>query len=94
MTVVSMRSVIDELCVGTGPTLLKLDIEGGEEELFSGDVSWLAQVDCLMAELHPAVADMDRIIGFIEASGLHFRAGGPRGEPTACWIRQHGSPAL
>jgi len=34
-------------------SVLKLDIEGAEDELFGdADVSWLAQVDCLMIELH------------------------------------------
>lgn len=85
--VMSMPSVIEHLPNGARPTLIKVDIEGGEEELFSGDVSWLAHFDCLMAEFHPTLANTDRIIELIEASGLQFRAGGVRGEPTTCWIR-------
>jgi FkbM family methyltransferase len=85
--ILSMPSVIGHLPAEAEPTLLKVDIEGGEEKLFSGDVSWLARFDCLMAEFHPTLADAKRIVRLIEASGLHFRAGGVRGEPTACWIR-------
>lgn len=92
--VLSMRSVIENLPEEVRPTMLKIDIEGGEEELFSGDVSWLGHFDCLMAELHPGLADMDRITGLIEAAGLRFRAGGPRGEPTGRWLRRNGSPPL
>jgi len=32
--------------------LLKVDIEGGEVELFSGDLAWLDRVDAITAELH------------------------------------------
>ncbi len=31
---------------------LKIDIEGSEVELLSGDVSWIDRVDCLAIELH------------------------------------------
>lgn len=33
-------------------SLLKIDIEGAEEQLFKGDTSWLNRVDNLVAELH------------------------------------------
>jgi FkbM family methyltransferase len=32
--------------------LLKVDIEGGEEHLFTGDASWLDRVGCLAVEFH------------------------------------------
>jgi FkbM family methyltransferase len=32
--------------------ILKIDIEGAERELFSGNVSWLGIVRCIMIELH------------------------------------------
>jgi FkbM family methyltransferase len=32
--------------------VLKIDIEGGEKELFSNDCSWLSKVDVLIIELH------------------------------------------
>ena len=32
--------------------ILKLDIEGAERELFSGDCSWIDQVDAIIIELH------------------------------------------
>lgn len=35
---------------------LKIDIEGAEKQLFSGDVSWLAAVRCIAIELHERYA--------------------------------------
>lgn len=32
--------------------ILKIDIEGAERELFSGDTSWLKMVRCILIELH------------------------------------------
>jgi hypothetical protein len=34
------------------PLLLKVDIEGGEELLFSGDCNWLLRIPLLIIELH------------------------------------------
>jgi FkbM family methyltransferase len=34
------------------PLILKIDIEGGEKELFSGDFGWLEQIPLLIIELH------------------------------------------
>jgi FkbM family methyltransferase len=90
--VVSMPSVIDYLPDSSCQTLLKLDIEGGEEQLFTGDLSWLSRFDCLLAELHPERADLGRITDLIETAGLRFRSGGIFGEPQACWIREAVDP--
>jgi FkbM family methyltransferase len=90
--VVSMASVNDRLPDQAGRTLLKIDIEGGEEQLFTGDLSWLQRFDCLLAELHPGRANLDRITGVIEASGLRFRPAG-RGGTTSCWVRAGASGA-
>lgn len=46
---------MDALIARTGRervSLLKIDIEGAEVELFSGDVSWLDRVDNMVVELH------------------------------------------
>jgi hypothetical protein len=32
--------------------ILKIDIEGGEQDLFSGDVSWLPLMPIVIVELH------------------------------------------
>lgn len=50
---------VDELLANSGVEcidILKIDIEGGERELFGGDVGWLSRVRCLVIELHDDVA--------------------------------------
>jgi len=37
---------------GTQPLLFKIDIEGGEENLFRGDTSWMRQFPLVIIELH------------------------------------------
>jgi FkbM family methyltransferase len=85
--VVSVPTLIDRLGPSPQRTLLKLDIEGGEQQLFASEVGWLDHVGCLLAELHPAVADVESIVTAIEQSGLALKPGGGRGEPPACWVR-------
>jgi Methyltransferase FkbM domain len=34
------------------PLILKVDIEGGEKELFSGECNWLEQIPVVIIELH------------------------------------------
>lgn len=67
---------------------MKLDIEGGEEHLFTGDLGWLAEVECLLAEFHPATADIDRITGLLETAGLRCRLPtSADAGPIAYWAR-------
>jgi FkbM family methyltransferase len=84
--VISMASVNDQLLDPVAPALLKVDIEGGEEQLFTGDLSWLDRFDCVLAELHPGRADLARIASLVEAGGFRFRPAG-QGGTTSCWIR-------
>jgi len=43
---------IDELSKGAAIDLLKVDIEGGETQLFSEDTQWLGRVGAMLVELH------------------------------------------
>lgn len=54
--------------------LLKVDIEGGEERLLSGDVSWLGRVDQVILEIHPQLADEAKVRGVLENAGLVLRS--------------------
>jgi FkbM family methyltransferase len=67
----SMPTVLAQLA-GARVDLLKIDIEGGEGELFAGDISWLDQVDTIMIELHPTVIEMAPIIAEIEECGFRY----------------------
>jgi FkbM family methyltransferase len=88
VAMVSVATVLRELGPSTGRHLLKLDIEGGEEQLFTGDLGWLAEVDCLLAELHPEAADVDRITASLEIAGLRCRVPASSTDgPVAYWAR-------
>jgi hypothetical protein len=51
---------------------VKLDIEGGEEALLTGDRSWLRRVRCLMAEFHPDVVDYPALVKLVESEGFRY----------------------
>lgn len=75
VTLMSMKSILSTAGVSGQIDLLKLDIEGGEEQLVDGDLGWLSSVRRIVAELHPAIVDTDKVIAAIEDSGLTFVAG-------------------
>lgn len=68
---VTMDEVLD-LLPGGRADLVKIDIEGGEEELFSTNCSWLERVEAIIIELHPPVVDVSRIVDRIESAGFRY----------------------
>jgi len=54
-------------------SVLKMDIEGAEVQVFSGDLSWIERVDCMVIELHddssfgPATS---KIVPLLESAGF------------------------
>jgi FkbM family methyltransferase len=74
---VSMDTVLGLLPEGRRVDLLKLDIEGGEQELLTGgDLGWLDRVDAIIAEFHPLVVDYPGLVGRLVAHGFdHVPAG-------------------
>jgi len=72
---VSMQTIMREAQIDGDIDLLKLDIEGGEENLVDGDMAWTSQVRRIIAELHPAIIDTGKVVSAIESSGLKFIAG-------------------
>jgi FkbM family methyltransferase len=71
----SMATILHDANVSGTIDLLKLDIEGGEEQLVNGDLSWLTGVRRIVAELHPAIVNTDKVIAAISAAGLEFQPG-------------------
>jgi FkbM family methyltransferase len=69
---ISMDQVLALLPEGDNIDLIKLDIEGGEEALFSSNLGWLSRVNAIIAELHPDIADCDLVRRNIEAAGFKF----------------------
>lgn len=83
--VVSVPTVLQRL---SGEVAVKFDIEGGENDLFAGDVGWLSRVRFLTGELHLEVADRARIEQVLAASGLRMRLGGTLpSDPKTCYAR-------
>jgi FkbM family methyltransferase len=72
---ITMPEVV-ELCPGGHIDLLKVDIEGGEGDLFGGDCSWLTKVSTIIAELHPDLTDVSAVIDRIGAAGFRYIPGG------------------
>ena len=74
--VCSMATVLAALGeLGGCVDIVKIDIEGGEEALLGGRPDWLANVDTVVVELHPDLADIDGVVRGIERAGLRAPAG-------------------
>lgn len=51
--VIDCATIVHEMKkLNASPFILKIDIEGSEEDVFSGDSSWLDQFPCVIIELH------------------------------------------
>lgn len=71
---ITLDEILTEEADGLFPLLVKVDIEGGEADVFSGDTAWVARTPVLIVELHDwmypragvarpflrCVADLDR----------------------------------
>jgi len=68
---VSMISVdtIIKKCRVTRFALVKIDIEGGEQDLFDGPTEWLARTEAITIEFHSNV-DHLRVIGVVTSHGF------------------------
>lgn len=65
---VTMRTLLKEQNVDQ-VDLLKMDIEGAEDEIFSSDLEWLDKVQRIMLEIHPP-ADRDSIANILRQQGF------------------------
>jgi FkbM family methyltransferase len=84
---ISMRSLI-----GSAPhpaiDLLKIDIEGAEEDLLLEDASWLDHVRALMIEFHPEVVDQARLERELQTRGFrNIPAGSVLPRSTSTFVR-------
>ena len=69
---VSMSTLLRRIPEGTNIDLMKMDIEGGEQELLTGDVAWLVRVRSIIAEFHPEVVDYPGLIKRLERAGFRY----------------------
>jgi FkbM family methyltransferase len=86
--VISMPTLLARLAPGARIDLLKVDIEGAEEELFSGDLAWLDRVDAVLIELHPTLCDSTAVTARLLAHGFrHLPGGSVHAMTTDAFIR-------
>jgi hypothetical protein len=52
--------------------LVKIDIEGGEQQLFDGPIGWLDRTDAIIIEFHPAPVDHPKIIKAVAGHGFIY----------------------
>ncbi len=68
--VLNMEAVLKDLPETTPIDLMKIDIEGGEQDLLSSNIGWLDRVSALIIEFHPALVNYDRLIAILDAVGF------------------------
>jgi FkbM family methyltransferase len=74
----SMASLIDGFGQGCEPLLAKIDIEGGEADLFAGDTAWVDAFPAIAIELH------DWMLPGQAVSAPFLRCVGERGRDFIC----------
>jgi len=52
--------------------LVKIDIEGGEQQLFDGPMGWLDRTDAIIIEFHPTLVDHPKIIKAVAGRGFAY----------------------
>ena len=68
--------------------LVKIDIEGGEQQLFDGPIEWLTNADAIIIEFHPSVADYSRLTMQVSSQGFrHIPAGSISHDNMDCFTR-------
>lgn len=69
--------------------LLKMDIEGAEEDVLAGSPAWLAHVMCVAIDIHEAYIDAEAVHTSLERAGLRLQE--QRGR-TKIYQRRSGRP--
>ena len=68
---ISVGTIIQKFAV-TRFALVKVDIEGGEQELFDGPTQWLARTDAIIIEFHPTIVDYPRLTRLVSSNGFRY----------------------
>lgn len=69
---ISMATLLADLPPNEVVSLVKMDIEGGEQELISGNLHWLEQVKAMIVEFHPESIDYPGLVKTIEKQGFRY----------------------
>lgn len=75
--VISMDSVLAQV-PSDAAVLVKLDIEGGEDELLRSNTDWLSRVSALIVEFHPDRVDYPGLVGILRDAGFEYVPAGSR----------------
>ena len=70
---ITPQSLIERFPPNQRIDLVKMDVEGAEQELFKADLRWLGLVDCLVVELHADRVDWRGIIDTLSRLGFSHR---------------------
>lgn len=73
VAMVTVESIIKELFVSQ-LDLIKVDIEGGEQELFLEPTGWLDQTEAIIIEFHPLLVDCPGLIRRLQGRGFEYIA--------------------
>ncbi len=84
VSIMTMGTLLDRIPGNKDVDVLKIDVEGGEREIFSGDVSWLTRVRMIMLEFHPWVAPAP-LVSVLAQYG--FGEIGRTDDHTRCFVR-------
>jgi len=85
--VTSVDAIIKKFAV-TRFALIKIDIEGGERDLFDGPTDWLERTDSIVIEFHGTV-DCSRIPALVASEGFQYiPAHSLPGDNMPCFIRK------
>jgi len=68
----SMLSVLSRLPSPGYVDLVKMDIEGAEQELLTGDLSWLQKIKALIIEFHPTLVDYPGLVNRLREAGFEY----------------------
>ena len=86
---IAMASLLRQIPAAQEIDLLKIDIEGSEEVLFTGDRTWLRRVRAIISEFHPDLVDYPRLIHLLENEGFVFiPARSPNGNVADFFLRR------
>jgi FkbM family methyltransferase len=69
---ISMNTLMKRYCNGKRIDLLKLDIEGGEQELLGSNLEWLEWVDAIIAEFHTGCVDYPGLVMKLQKQGFRY----------------------
>lgn len=70
---ISMATLLDTTGIES-IDVLKIDIEGGEADLLTGDLGWLERVGAIIAEFHPGVVDYQALVQRLVDHGFRYIA--------------------